>query len=167
MDNKKWCWTLSQSLMFGSHVYTLSEAFHSNRRHNKKYNPNEDRYIWLMFFPIYVQSHGCVTVCFRCWTNGVWSWPWFQLSSLVLFRSFCGLGLLSYSYPGSPYPKKHLQGTRTSRKICIKFPLDTYAQFIYREALFSQFVHQLGVSVYNCEIVYLTFRFNTNSVCVV
>ncbi|KAM7396613.1 hypothetical protein PAMP_019646 [Pampus punctatissimus] len=41
-----------------------------------------------------------------------------QLRILVLFRSFCGLGLLSNDYPGSPYPKKHLQGILTSRKIC-------------------------------------------------
>lgn len=100
----------------------------------------------------------CVTVCFRCWTNCVRSWPWFQLSSLVLFRSFCGLGLLSNDYPGSPYPKKHLQGTLTSRKICTEFPLDTWAHFIYREDLFSQFVHQLGVSIYS--------SYSTQKVCV-
>lgn len=34
---------------------------------------------------------------------------------LVLFGTFCGLGLLSTYYPGSPYPKKHLQGTVASR----------------------------------------------------
>lgn len=130
--------TLLQSLLCGCRVYILPEVFWSNRKTINEIMQN--CYVWHIFILIYCQSHRCVTVCFRC---GVWSWSWFQLSSHVLFRSFCGLGLLSNDYPGSPYPKKHLQGTLTSMTTCIKFLPDTWGEFLYL----------CPVSVYSCRKV--------------
>lgn len=65
------------------------------------------------------------------------------------FQVFLRSGLAVNDYPGSPYPKKHLQGTPTSRMI------NTSTQLIYC-ALFSQFLYQINASVCNC--VYSTQR---------
>lgn len=121
-------------------------------------------YIWFHFilYSIYIQSHGSVTVFFRCWTNCVWSWLWFQCSGLVLFRSFCGLGFLSNDYPGSPYPKKHLQGTLYNQEDIHKMPSWHMRS---TNILWSQ-LYQISSCVYGCETVYLAYLFNTKGLWV-
>lgn len=48
------------------------------------------------------------------------------------FQVFLRSGLAVYDHPGSPYPKKHLQGTPTSGL------LDPWPQQMWYDALFSQ-----------------------------
>lgn len=121
----KWGWSLrhhcssSELNIWLSDLNVLSPAEERKEKtlHEKGYCFLRDSFC---FSTLRSVSWICICVFQVLEPTCVWSWPRFQQSALVLFRSFCGLGLLSHGYPGSPYPKKHLRGTFTTRRIFIE-----------------------------------------------
>lgn len=122
----KWRWSLrhhgssSELNIWVSDLNVLSPT--EERKKKKHYMKKGDCLLCDSFCFCTLRSVSWICICMfqvlepTC----AWSWPRFQQNTLVLFRSFCGLGLLSNGYPGSPYPKKHLRGTFTTRRIFIK-----------------------------------------------